>query len=397
MAAPGARSASEGEDAVPRPGAAVAPSSTGFRVVPVESGRQLDAFLDLPRSVYAGDPCWVEPLRSEVRETLSDVNPFWRRAERRLFVAFRGDRPVGRVAAIENRAHNEFHSDRVGFFGFFECLDDPEAARVLLDAAGAWLKARGLDSARGPVSPSMGEECGVVVDGLGRPPVILTAYNPPYYAALLESCGLRKAKDLYAWWLGSDAPVAERVERIIERVRRRTGVKVRTLDPRRFEEELKLVQEIYNEAWERNWGFVPMTEEEVVYTAGKLKPILDPRFVLFAEVEGKAVAMAVSLPDVNQALKGLGGRLGPINIARFLWRQRRIDQVRVFALGLRRAWQRTGIDALLYYETRAAARRYGKKGGELSWTLEDNEPINGGIRAMGAEVYKTFRIFEKPL
>ena len=372
-----------------------------LKVRPAESKADLKAFVDFAWEVYRNDPAWVPPIKSEVHELLSKVNPFWLTAERALFLAERDGRIVGRIAAIENRAHNKFHDDKVGFFGFFECFNDVEASTALLNSASGWLKQRGLTALRGPASPSMGEECGIVIEGLGVEPQIMMAYNPPYYAALLENCGMKKVKDLFAWWMETNLPDSERIGRIVARVKRKHGIKVRTMNVKKFEEELTLVQEIYNEAWERNWGFVPMSAEEVAYTAKKLKPILEPKMVHFVEVEGKVAAMGVTLPDVNQAIKGLNGGsvdlAHPLNVVRFLLGQRKINRCRVFALGIKRSYQKIGLDALLYWEAMEGARKLGWKGGEMSWTLEDNVGINGGIEAMGGKVYKIYRMYERPV
>jgi hypothetical protein len=371
---------------------------TSVSIRPVETKKELDAFVAFAWEVYKDDANWVPPLRSEVKETLSDVNPFWLEASRKLFVAEKGGRIVGRIAAIENRAHNKFHGDKVGFCGFFECFDDAEAARALFDAAAEWLRSKGLDTMRGPVSPTMDQECGVVVEGLGIPAVIMTAYNPPYYSRLFDACGFAKAKDLLAWYIGTDSPSTERQRllKIIDRVKTRNNLKVRCLDKKRFEQELQLIQEIYNDAWDKNWGFVPMSAAEVAYTAKKLKPVLEPRAVHFVERDGETLAMGVTLPDVNQALMRLrSGKLTPLNIIRLLWGLRKVNNSRMFALGIRKAHRKTGLDALLCVEAFNAAKELGWKGGEMSWTLEDNDAINNAIKGVGGKVYKVFRMYEK--
>jgi GNAT superfamily N-acetyltransferase len=373
-------------------------SAAPLVVEPLPRGGSLREFVQLPWRVNRGDPHWVPPLRKSVRTLLDrDRHPFHRHAEVEYFLARRGGEPVGRVAAIVNHLHNEFHEERTGFFGFFEVLEDAEAAAALLESAAAWLRGRGMDRMRGPTSFSTNEEVGVLVEGFDAPPTVLMTHNPPYYGSLLERAGLRKEKDLLAYWHQGGQPT-ERLLRGSERIAARAGVRIRTLDLKRFREEVELIQEIYNSAWARNWGFVPMTEAEIAFMARELRPVVDPDLCLFAEVEGKAVGFSLALPDVNQALRKLpSGRLLPFGWLRLLRELRRIRVFRVITLGLRPGYQHSGIGAGLYLRTWSEGLRKGYQGAEASWILQDNLEMVQAIEKMGWKEYKRYRIYERPL
>jgi hypothetical protein len=295
--------------------------SAPLRIDTATSPREVRAFIDVPWRLFdaARHPQWVPPLRIAVRDALdARRNPFYEAAARQLFVRRRGDRVVGRVAAIENRAHNRFHGDRVGFFGFFEVADDPAAAAGLLDAAGTWLAARGLTSARGPVSPSTNHECGLLVDGFEHFPMFMTPWNPPYYARLMDDLGFAAAKDLLGWCLpigdpgfALPAPYAEHAER----ARAEEGLTFRDVDLKHLDREVDVLWDVYNAAWERNWGFVPMTRREFEHLARDLKPLADQRFAFVAEVHGAPAGFALALLDYNRLLKRIpSGRLLPLGL-----------------------------------------------------------------------------------
>lgn len=366
-------------------------------VEPVRSGRDLERFIAIPYSLHRRDPLWVPPLRMDVRTILTPrKNPFFEHAAAKYFLAFAGGRIVGRIAAIRNDAHNEVHGDRVGFFGFFESVDDQAVADALFDAAAAWLREQGRDTMRGPMNPSINDECGLLVDGFDTPPVVLMPHNPAYYVPLHERYGFRKAKDLIAWE-GSGVRPPERIARAIDTVTRRYGVTLRGLDMKRFREEVELVKAIFNQAWERNWGYVPMTDAELEHLAKQLKPIIVPELVVFAEIAGRVVGFAVAIPDFNVALKhNPSGRLFP-GLLSVLWHARRIHRARIPLLGTVPELRGKGIDALLYnwIWTRAAAR--GIPWGEAGWILEDNTAMINALVRAGFRPYKTYRIFDKPL
>ena len=370
---------------------------TTLRVSAVRGRHHRERFIALPYTLHRGDACWAPPLRRDVRLRLSrKKNPFFAHAAAEHFLAERGGTVVGRITAIENRAHNDFHSDRVGFFGFFECARDPEAAAALFDAAGEWLSARGLDVMRGPVSFSTNDEAGLLVEGFDTPAVLMMPHNPPYYAALVEGAGFRKAKDLLAYQRRFDTP-PQRLHEAARRLSARRGITVRALDMKRFDAEVEVVKELYNQAWERNWGFVPLTDAEIDFLAAQLRPVVVPDLIAFAEHQGRPIGFAVVLPDLNVALrKNPRGRFFP-GILRVLLASRRIDRVRVLLLGTVREWRGKGVDALLDGKVWAEAHRRGYRWAEAGWILEDNQPMRNGLANLGFEVYKKYRLYEKRL
>lgn len=371
----------------------------GVTVEPVAHGTSaFEAFVRLPWSIYRGDSDWVPPLLSDFRK-LFDVreHPFHLHSEVQPFVARRGARVVGRIAAIWNRNHQSFHQEPVGFFGFFECEDDPDAARALFSAVEAWLGARGLRVLRGPASFSSNEEWGLLIDGWNGPPRVMMPYNPRRYAALLETCGLAKARDLVAYtFTGTGVP--DRLRRGTDIVAKRNpDVRIRTLDMKRFGSELTIVRTLYNRCWERNWGFVPMTEAEIDHMARELKPVVDPSLVLIAEKAGEPIGFSLTLPDLNLALRHANGRLFPFGLVRILWHARKIRRVRVLTLGIVPEYRHSGIDALLYRHLMETCYTKGIMGGEFSWMLEDNLAIKKPMENLGAEIYRTYRIYDRPI
>lgn len=364
-------------------------------VRPVTDSRDFSRFIDLPFALYRDDPLWVPPLKSDVRGTFDrKKNPFFEHADVESFLALRNGRPVGRIAAIVNRAHNEFHDDKVGFFGFFECENDPEAARALFDAAEKWVAARGMDRLRGPMNFSTNDDCGSLIAGFETPPAILMPHNPPHYASLYEAAGFEKAKDLLAYWLGDDqAP--ERIVKAVDLIRRRKGFVVRPMDKKRFDSEVGLIQQIYNNAWEKNWGFVPMTKAEIEHMAGQLKPVVDPELVVFAELRGEPIAFALGLPDLNVALKHANGSLFPLGALKIWWHSRNIHRIRVLTLGIKEGYRTSGVDVLLYYELFRRGSAAGYHSGEFSWILEDNLAMRRPLENMGCVAYKTYRVYDR--
>lgn len=369
-------------------------------IEPVTSRRALREFLTLPWRLYRGDPNWVPPLLSEEYKLLdpSRGNPFFRRAEIALFLA-RDDRgaPRGRIAAIHNRAHNDAHRDRVGFFGFFECANDPAAAGALLDAARAWARGRGRDRLRGPVNPSMNDACGTLVEGFDSPPAFMMTYNPPWHDALLARCGLAKAMDLWAYYLSDKVMPIERLERLARRLVGKADLRVRPVDLGRFREEVEIIRGLYNRSWAPNWGFVPMSEEEFDYAAKGFRAVVVPDFLLIAESEGRPVGFTLALPDLNRAIRRANGRLFPFGWWK-VWRaSRRIRFARVLTLGVAPEYQASGAAALLYYELLKRGTAMGYHEGEMSWVLETNTLMNRAMETMGGKVYKKYRLYEGPV
>lgn len=372
--------------------------SSSVRIVPVRSRRDLHQFLTLPWKMYQGNPHWVPPLLSEVKRLLNRrKHPFHLHADVEYFLAFRGEEAVGRIAATVNYQYVHFHNQSVGFFGFFECIDDPEVATVLLQTAEQWLVARGMARVLGPMSFSTNEECALLVDGFQSPPAIMMPYNPPYYATLLEGAGYTKAKDLLAYFLDGNIPPPERLSRGVARLQQRHEITIRPVDLRRFRQDVDLIQEVYNSAWEQNWCFVPMTPEEIADLAKQLRTIGNPNLCLLAERKGETVGFALGLPDYNQALRHINGRLFPLGLLKLLWYRRSMNGSRVLALGLKPGFRNMGIDAMLYLRLWEEAPKNGYPLVECSWILEDNWPMRRGLERMGGKITKTYRIYEKTL
>jgi GNAT superfamily N-acetyltransferase len=377
---------------------------TAVRVGPVSSSSDLKEFVELPYRLYRGDANWAPPLRSDVREMLDTAqNPFWRHARRELFLARREGRTVGRIAAIADDEHNKVWGDRTAFFGFFECENDPDAAKALFAEAekAAPRLLPGADRLRGPVNPSMNEEVGALVPAESEPgiPFLMMTFNPAYYLDLFSAAGYEKEKDLVAIL----APVSDhalgRLGRIAEGVRRREkgGLTVRPIRMDRFAEDLAVVKEIYNKAWEKNWGFVPMTSEEIDAMAKKLKPLLYPPWVLFVELNGTPVAFHLAIPDYNLVLNRLGGSLLPFGWLKFLLLKGKIDRCRTMALGVLPEFRKRGFDAVLYYEAMKEGVRIGTKWAEFSWMLEDNLDILKPLEVFGGRIHRRYRIVGKAL
>jgi GNAT superfamily N-acetyltransferase len=373
-------------------------------IVPVRSRREFKEFIALPWRIYDPDtyPRWVPPLRLMVQDALdTKKNPFYARASRELWLAVRDGTPVGRIAAIENPMHNEFHHDRVGFFGFFEAQDDQEAATKLLETAAEWLRARGLSAMRGPMSPSTNQECGLLVGGYEEHPMFLTPWNPPYYEKLIIGAGLAPVKELLGYKIKIDDPsfrMSPRYEEQAKRALERSKVVFRTLDLGNFDAEVETWFDIYNSAWEENWGFVPMSREEFVHMAKELKPLLDPRFALVAEVEGKPAGMLLVLLDYNEIFKRIPtGKLLPTGLFKLLFGKKRIRSGRVILLGVKKEHRTRSIFQLFLHEIIRRGHETGVVNGEASWVLEDNLLMNRPLLAMGAQPYRRWRIYERPL
>lgn len=377
---------------------------SGIQAVPGElslhevlSRSDLREFIGFPYHLYRGCPYWVPPLRLDVKQILSPKNPFYVHARHCLFLARHSGEVVGRVGAFIDDLHLKHHGDATGFFGFFECVDDEAVASALLNRAAAWVRAGGMERIRGPVNPSMNEECGLLVEGFEARPTLMMPYTHRYYPALLEAAGFAKAKDLLSLAGPLPEQMPQRLVRTEAMIRKREpGLSERPLDLRRFDAEVATVQTIYNQAWEANWGFVPMTDGEILAMAKRLKPLVVPDLVRIAEAGDQPVAVALALPDYNQALCHMGGRLTPWTALKFLYHRRRISAFRVLAMGIIPAWRRRGADALLFIGLWKAARRLGYTTGEMSWLLEDNDLVIRISEAFGGMRTKVHRLYERP-
>jgi GNAT superfamily N-acetyltransferase len=375
----------------------------GLRVRAARTRRDLKRFINLPYRLHARDPVWVPPLRRDVELLLSrSRNPFFEHAEAEYFLAERNGEVVGRVAAISNRLHNETHGDRVGFFGFFESIDDQATANVLIETAAAWCRERSHDVLRGPASFSVNDECGLLVQGFECSPTLMMPHNPRYYVDLIERAGFTKAKDLWVYQGGSEehyVPVPERLARGTELIRQRQGITLRALNLMDFQGEVERIKELYNAAWEKNWGFVPMTDHEIDHLAEQFRPVVIPELVPIAEKDGRMIGFGITLPDLNVVFRGnRSGRIFPV-ILKVLWalRMRKIRRARILLLGILPEYRGKGVDAMLYHWiwTRSGERQI--YWGEAGWILEDNPAMNAGLEKMTFRVYKTYRLYDRAI
>ncbi len=366
-----------------------------IEIAAVADKKALNDFVELPFTLCRNEPHWVPPLRIAVKELLDrKKHPFYSNAQAEFFLARRGGRVVGRIAAILDHAHNRFHEEDAGFFGFFECEDDPDAARALLDCARAWVTERGARLLRGPVNPSTNYECGMLVEGFDLDPMVMMTWNPPYYPKLMEQAGLVKAKDLLAYLSNANTIGTSKIDRVADKALSTNGVRIRPINMKDFQADVGRVWEVYGAAWARNWGFIPMSREEFYQMGKEMKMILKPELVLIGEVGDKVVGFALALPDVNQALKRAGGSLFPTGLLKILYYQRLIKNVRVLALGVVEEYRASGLAAGFYATLVRNARKLGYGDCEMSWILEDNVLMNRSLEAMGAKRYKTYRIYE---
>jgi GNAT superfamily N-acetyltransferase len=370
--------------------------ATGRRVeiVPVETRADMHRFIEFPYRHYRADRHWVAPLRSDQEEILNrSKHPFYAHADLQCFLALSGGETCGRIAGIIDYAYNSATSEKLGNFGFFESIDSEPVAAALLGSVAEWHATRGLTIMQGPFSPSINYESGLLIEGFDSSPCVMMTYNPPYYERLLVSAGVRKAMDLYAYRLtgetGQIAPL-ERARRVLSTA----GARIRSARMDRFEDEVDTVGRLYNAMWSDNWGAAPVSQDEMHHLGQRLKPLLDPELVLFAEVDNEPVGFAIAVPDMNQALKRANGSLFPLGIFKILAFKSKIKMVRVLALGVTHQHRRSGIGAQLYLELIERGRALGYIEAECSWILENNRPMNTSLRLMGAERYKTYRIYE---
>jgi hypothetical protein len=373
---------------------------TGVEIVAVEGESEFKDFIDLPWKIYAEYPRWVPPLKAEVRRMLDPrKHPFWEFSERILFLARRGSETVGRIAGIVDRNCNQCHGDKMGIWGFFECTDDAAAAAALFSSVETWLHRKGMTFLRGPLNPSMNNESGLLIEGFDYPPAVGMTYNPPYYLRLVESCGFTKEKDLLAFLLdGGDYRLPDWMDRLAERTAQKKGVRIRHVDPKNRDAEFALIREIYNDSWSGNWGFVPLTENEMKDIQKSVKPFADPDLVFFIYYENEPAAVCVIFPDINPLLKRLNGRIGLLGLFKALIYRGEIRGLRLLMFGIREKYRQLGLPMLAFRHIYKIARENNKyQHLEMGWTLEDNESINSLIEEAGAKRYKRYRIFSKSL
>ncbi len=378
------------------------------QIEPVQTRQDLEDFIRFPFELYRGDPNWVPPLLSQ-RHHLLDAkhNPFFEHSDVVLWVARRQGRVVGTISSHVDHLHNKVHEEKIGMFGFFEAGNDYAVAEALLSTARDWARQQGMTALRGPLSFSQNDECGLLIDGVDGPPMVMMPYNPRHYIEFLERFGLTKAMNLYAYFgdlaqFGADpANLPEKLVRVTEKVKARAGITLRSLDMKLVDEELEEAKKVYNKAWEKNWGFVPMTDAEFDKLGADLKQALDPNLAMIAEIGGEPVGVVVAVPDANQVLKYLNGRLFPIGWLKALWYSRKVNHARLMILGVVEEHRGRGIESLLIFETFKAAIQGGYQGMEMSWILETNEMMNRVIQnlgdAHGVYVYRTYRIYQMPV
>lgn len=368
-----------------------------IQVKPMRSSRERLDFITFPWKIYANESNWLPPLISERRQFFDPArNPYYQNADVELFGAFRSGEMVGTIGATVNHAHNSFHNDRLGFFSFFECVDDQEAATSLFDAARQWLVQRNMDVMRGPMNFSTNGECGLLIGGGDLPPVIFLPYHPAYYQSLVTLYGFSKAMDLYSY-VSPDHGPPEELQRVAAEVAGNHSIHIRPVDMNRYDSEVRHIKEIYNRAWSRNWGFVPVTDAEVFHMAKTIRPLLDPHVSLVAEVNGEVVGFVINLPDYSLPLKHMNGRLLPFGWFKYYWYKRRIDSLLVFFGGVLPDYHHMQIGALIYLEGWKRALSRGYKTLKTSWVLETNKEMNRGLEWLGARIYRTYRIYDKLL
>lgn len=360
----------------------------------IESKKELEEFVCLPLTLHKNDPFYASPLIKDMMEHLTDKNPFFKRAKAKFFIAYKNGKAAGRIAGIVNYAHLDFHCDSVGFFGLFECINNQTVANALFDAVRDYLLENDLKIMRGPMNLSTNEECGFLYEGFESPSMIMIPYNPPYYNKLAESYGMKKVKDLYCFLSDVPAELPSKIDKIA-RFAEKQGIRARNVKLKNFREELYAFMEVYNSAWRENWGFVPITKEEIDYMAEKLKKVAVPELVIVAEKDSQPVGFFGAIPDFNEVLRKIRGRLTPLAIAKALYYRRKIKSIRLLLFGVKKDFRHKGVESTMLKEAFKGAIKYGFKKVEFSWILEDNYDTINLTQIVGAKRYKTLRIYEK--
>jgi GNAT superfamily N-acetyltransferase len=361
--------------------------------VEVIEARRLDDFIKFPLDLYSKDPFFVPQLNREMKVHFSPKNPFYQDAEIKYFIALKDGKIAGRIAAFVNSRHNEFHNEKTGFFGFFDCVHDSSVSDALFSKAGEFLRGKEMESMRGPMNFSTNEECGFLLEGFDEPPFIMMPYNQPYYIELTEKFGLKKIKDLYAYIYKVQDDMPEKVYRVAAIAEKR-GISVRPINMKRFKEDMMIFREVYESAWQDNWGFIPMSEQELQYSAERLKQIIVPEMILIAEKDGAPIGFFGLVPDFNSVLQHMNGKLNPVTIAKALYYSRKIKDLRVMLLGIKKEFRNKGVEALLYKHGWPPIKRGKYERVEFSWILEDNIPVQRTIEIFGGKVYKKYRIYQ---
>ena len=365
----------------------------------VDSKEEKNNFIKFPYSHYSGDQHWVPPLLFEQKKLLNtEKNPFFNNAEIALFNAYHNEKPAGRIAAIIDHRYNEYHNVKTGMFGFFECIKNQSTTDLLFNVAESWLQDRGIENILGPTNPGLMDVIGVLVDGFDKYPAILMPYNKPYYDELIKNAGYKKEVDMFAYDVNQDGVDRDRANRAIEIVKKRLpGIKIRKLNLKKIKDEVKIIREIFNASWKNNWGFIPLSEEEFDYLADDLKSIVDDNFAHIAEIDGNPVAFSVALPDYNQILKDMNGRLFPFGLLKILWNKNKINKVRTALMGVKPEFQGKGIDVLLHREAIENGLINNVYSSEVGWILETNTQMVRVAEKIGGTLEKTYRMYSKKL
>ena len=373
--------------------------SVSIKEVDLHNKKDINLFVDFPWTIYKNDPHWVPPLKMAVRDLLNQKHPFYKTANVKAWVALIGENVVGRIMAIDNYTYNKYENNKVGHFGFFESIDDLNVAKALTEVAAHYLKAQGLTSMQGPMNPGTNYECGLLVDKFDDPPQIMMTYNPPYYETLLRELGFEKAMDLLAYNLGPNFVLPKIIQDIADRTEKKSKVTYRSVNLKNWKKELDIIFEIYNSAWEDNWGFVPMTKEEFHHTAKDLKSIVDPTLIQFAMVNGVEAGFILSLPDFNQVFKQIpSGKLSISAIYKIMTAKSRITRARVIMMGIKKDYRKIGLETLLYRNSKIALQKNPLiQNIEMSWILETNLEMNKPLVRMSGEAYKRYRLVEKAI
>ncbi len=370
-----------------------------IKKVNLKSKKELKKFIKFDWEIYKGDENWVPPLIIDMLSKFNEKkNPLFKHSIIQPFLAYKDNKISGKIVATINKNYNEFQNEKVVFFGFFETINDYEVAEALFNAVAEFGKENGMEKIMGPASFTTNDVVGMLIDNFDEPPVIMMPYNKPYYNDFVTKYGMQKAKDLLAYKLqaeGADLP--DRVKRMVEIVQKRSKIVLRSLNVKKFKEEVEKIRIIYNDAWEKNWGFVPWTKEEFEHEAADLKQVVEPDLALIAEIDGEPVGFSLAVPDANVAIKYANGRLFPFGLFKILHYWKTIDHGRLLTLGVRKKYRKRGFESLFYYYSLLNGQKLGWKWGELSWILEDNEAMKHGIELMGGKVYKTYRVYEKNL
>ncbi len=370
-----------------------------IEVKEVKSKKDLKKFIKFEWQVYKGDKNWVPPLIIDMLSNFNPKkNPIFKHSKIQPYLAYKDGKIAGRIVATINNNYNEFQNEKVVFFGFFETFNDFEVAKALLDKVKEFGKENGMEKIMGPASFTTNDIVGMLIENFDEPPVIMMPYNPPYYNDLVNRYGLIKEMDLLAYKLDAQkVELPDRVKRMVEYLRKRSKVVLRKINIKKFDEEVEKIRIIYNDAWEKNWGFVPWTKEEFEHVAKDLKQVVIPDLALIAEIDGEPVGFSIAIPDANVAIKHANGRLFPFGLIKILYYFNKIDHGRLLTLGVRKKFRKRGIESLFYYESLMNGKKLGWKWGELSWILENNEPIKHGVELMGGKVYKRYRVYSKKI